>query len=257
MSDFQKKLVTAFNERQAYVLNEVLREAFDTLARASDFRELKDVIGELMAIQQRTEQNVERLIQIQEKHIEIETRNAVYLEQLIQAQMRTEARLDELAYAQARTETRLEELVRGLPTLTNGLDDTPREVSNLRASVNYALENEAFRKLPDLLQERYAITLSQPLIRAEIGGYEIDLFGQGTHGKQFITLVGAIRLRLDEYRGRGEHDVFEELEQKIQAVMQETEVDEVIRVLVTHYATRGILQQAQERGILVIQSFEW
>ena len=32
---------------------------------------------------------------------------------------------------------------------------------------------------------------------------------------------------------------------------------EIVRLLITHYATKGFLKKAEEKGIIVVQSFEW
>jgi hypothetical protein len=47
------------------------------------------------------------------------------------------------------------------------------------------------------------------------------------------------------------------LEDKVQAVISEYGQAEIVRVLVTHYAKRGFLDLAGEKGIIVVQSFEW
>ena len=44
---------------------------------------------------------------------------------------------------------------------------------------------------------------------------------------------------------------------KVQAVREEYQTGEIIRVVVTHFATKGALKKAQEQGIIVVQSFEW
>jgi len=48
-----------------------------------------------------------------------------------------------------------------------------------------------------------------------------------------------------------------ELEDKVGAVRQEYGKEEIVRILVTHYATKGFIKKAQDRGVLVVQSFEW
>ncbi len=43
--------------------------------------------------------------------------------------------------------------------------------------MSYAFENEAFRKLPAFLKENYGIEIKERLIREDIGGKEINIFG--------------------------------------------------------------------------------
>ena len=51
--------------------------------------------------------------------------------------------------------------------------------------------------------------------------------------------------------------MFEELEDKVKAVIEEYGNVEIVRVLISHYATKGFLEQAMKKGIIVIQSFGW
>jgi hypothetical protein len=68
-------------------------------------------------------------------------------------------------------------------------------------------------------------------------------------------VVGEAKARLDDRRVK--RDVFEELKDKVEAVLSEYGQAEIVQVLITNYATKGFLQQAKERGIIVVQSFEW
>ena len=56
---------------------------------------------------------------------------------------------------------------------------------------------------------------------------------------------------------RGERDVFEELDEKARAVKNEYGKIEIVRLLITHYATKGFIKKAKENGVIVVQSFEW
>ncbi len=68
--------------------------------------------------------------------------------------------------------------------------------------------------------------------------------------------MGESKLRLDERKDKRIKEVFEELEDKVEAVKKEYGDKEVVRILITHCATKGFLNKAKERGIIVIQSFE-
>ncbi len=69
--------------------------------------------------------------------------------------------------------------------------------------------------------------------------------------------MGESKLRLDERRDEGINEVFEELEEKVIAVKKEFGDVEILRLLITHYATKGFLREASKRGIIVVKSFEW
>ena len=32
---------------------------------------------------------------------------------------------------------------------------------------------------------------------------------------------------------------------------------EVVRILVCHFATKGFIKEAEDKGVIVVQSFEW
>ena len=163
----------------------------------------------------------------------------------------------ELAEAQRRTEITVAELAEDIRILVRGLGETRSEVGGLSRSVSYALENEAYRGLPKVLKRSYGIELKDRLIRAEIGGKEINIFGRAKRDGRDVLVVGEAKLRLDERRKKGERDVFEELEEKGRAVRWEYGETEIVSVLITHYATKGFMREAKERNIIVIQSFEW
>ena len=54
-----EKLSTVFDEGQAQVLAEVIYNSYNDLVRREDFSELKEIVRDLGATQQRTEQRVE------------------------------------------------------------------------------------------------------------------------------------------------------------------------------------------------------
>jgi len=285
--EIKKKLEKVFDKKQAIVLSEVISDAYSDLVKTSDFNELKGIVRELAEAQKRTEIKVEELAEAQkrteirvEELAEAQKRTEIRVEELAEAQKRTEIRVEELAEAQKTTEKRLdsltikvEELAVSVTTLTNdvnvltenvnilakGLDETRGEVGGLARSISYAFENEVYRMLPDLLKKKYPITMHEKIIRTEIGNKEVNIFGKADQNGKEVFVVGEAKLRLDERRvkKREEPDVFEELEDKVKAVIEEYGDVEIVRVLISHYATKGFLEQAKKKGIIVIQSFEW
>jgi len=225
------KLGTVFARPQAVMLAEVITGAYNDLVKTSDFNELKAIVKELAQAQK----------------------------ELAQAQNRTELRVEELAEAQkelteAQKETQVE-----IKKLAQGLRQTNGHLGGLSRSVAYGLENEAYRMLPGLLKTQYGIEMSERLVRTTIAGEEINIFGRGQRQGQDILLVGETKLRLDERRQkkRGRKEVFEQLAAKAEAVASVYPDIEIVLLLITHFARPGILKQAEEAGIIVVQSFEW
>lgn len=157
----------------------------------------------------------------------------------------------DLAEAQKRTE---EELA----TLTGVVRETNRELGGLGRSFAYALENEAYRNLPRVLEARFGIVLTEKMVRTEVGREEVNLLGRGTREGRNLWIVGETKARVDLRTGRkGDLDLFGQLERKVAAVREAYGEVEVVRLILTHFATRDFLAEAERRGVLVIQSFEW
>jgi hypothetical protein len=182
--------------------------------------------------------------------------------ELAEAQKGSEARLtrleiavEKLAEAQERTEEEIRKLV-------IGLNDSRKEVGSLSKTMSYAFENEAYRNLPKVLGERYGIIVKEKLLRTEIGGKEINIFARAERKGKEVVIVGEAKLKLDERierykRERYEDDVYKELEDKVEAVKGEYIGIEPLRILVCHFATTGFIKEAEKKGIIVVQSFEW
>ncbi len=232
-TEMMRKLSAVFDPRQAKVLTEVITEAYSDLVRARDFNELKDIVRELAEAQKRTELRVEELTRAQE-----ETRQ--------QIQALTQA-MEALARAQEESHRQIQELARQM-------GDVRREVGGLGRSMSYALENEAYRMLPTFLAQKYGIQVTERFIRTYIGDEEINLFGRGRRDGKEVLIIGEVKVRLEE--GRRE-DPFEQLEEKARVVQEAYPGEEILLVLITHHAHPTVLQRAQEKGILVVQSFEW
>ncbi len=171
----------------------------------------------------------------------------------------------DLAQAQERTELQMERTEQQIQRLAQVVEGTNRELGGLSRSMSYALENEAYRVLPALLRAQHGIEVEERIVRAEVGGKEINVFGRGKRAGQSVLIVGEVKLRLDERRGAqaAEADVLAELDEKVGVVRQAYPDATIVPLLVTHYARVAFLQtespfgKAQERGIIVVQSFEW
>ncbi|MGE0083605.1 MAG: hypothetical protein AB7S75_04220 [Desulfococcaceae bacterium] len=244
----------------------------------TEFNELKEIAGELgrtvkelAVVQIRTEKRLEELTQAQnrtEKRFEelaqrvnelaqAQSRTEKRVEELAEAQNRTEKRVEELAEAQNRTEKRVEELAEAqnrtekeVAKLTGAVVQLRHQVGGLSKSVAYALENEAFRKLPDYLKSNHHIHIKEKFVRKFIGGEEINIFGMAERNGGEILIVGESVLKLDD------RSKLAQLEKNVQAVKQFFP-QQIFPLIITHFAHPEVLEKAKEQGILVVQSFEW
>jgi hypothetical protein len=98
--------------------------------------------------------------------------------------------------------------------------------------------------------------MTERLVRTEIAGQEINLFGRAQRAGRPVLIIGESKARLDERRQK-KQDVFAQLAAKIKAVKNHYPDQEIVPVIITHYARPQALQQAQAEGIIVVQSFEW
>ena len=209
-----------FGKRQADVLMEFLDIVNETV-KAKDFNELKAIVAEIAKGQK----------------------------ELVEAQKRTEQRIEELAEAQKRTEKEVRELARALRR-------TRTELGGLSKSMSYAFENEAFRMIPKVLKEKYGIEVEKRFVREDIGGKEINIFGRGKKDGRDVLIIGETKLRIEK-PDKELKTLLEDFEEKIEAVKKEFGDVEIIKVFVTHFAGKNFLREAEKKGIIVIQSFEW
>jgi hypothetical protein len=206
-----------------------------------DFSELKAIVADI-AISQRELAEAQKRTELSMKEL------SKSHGELAEAQKRTEVRMEELAEAQKRTEEEVRKLA-------IGLHDTRVHLGDLSRSFGYAFENEAYRNLPKLLYDRYGYEVKERVVRAEVGGKEINFFGKAIKNGKEIYIVGESKVRLDEGKWRSE--VFDYLQEKINAVQEVYGDVPILPILVTHFATQGFIKEATQKGIIVIQSYEW
>ena len=251
--EIRHRLEEVFEDVQARVLTDVIVSAYDELVKTSDFNELKEIVRDLAIAQKRTEVEIQKLTKgLDELRIEVGGLSKGLDELRIEVGGLSKG-LKENRQELGGLSKGLKENRQELGGLSKGLKENRQELGGLSRSFGYAFENEAYRMLPKVLSDIYGIQLKEKLIRAEIGGKEINILGKATMNGKDVVVVGEAKTRLDE--GRKKPDVFEELEEKVLAAKEEYK-KEVVRVLVTHYATKGFMKKAKDKGIIVVQSFE-
>jgi len=229
------KITPPIRQEMIKIIDARIREAHVT---KEDFSELKNIVKDLAAAQKRTELKMEELVIAQKELAEAQ-------KELAEAQKRSELKIGEMAEAQKNTAVEIKKLTKSL----NG------QIGGVGRSLGYALENEAYRHLPELLKRKYGIDVKEKMIRSQIGGKEINVFGRAEKDGREVLVVGEAKVRLDERRKINED--FDELEEKVQAVMAEYGQKEIVKLLIAHYARKLALDMARDKGIIVVQSFEW
>jgi len=163
----------------------------------------------------------------------------------------------ELAEAQKQTESkvsllsdRMDEMAQALTQLAIESKNMRIELGGISNSLGYSLENEAYRKLPKYLKDNHGIEITERMIRREVAGEEINFFGRGRRNGKPVLVVGETKFRLTS----GD---FAQLDRKLDAVKREYQSEEIVPLLVTHFASDREKERATNRGVIVAQSFEW
>jgi chromosome segregation ATPase len=271
----KEEIKKVFKKEQAKVLIAIV-DIVDETVKAKDFNELKEIVrqigvklSELIQAQKETDQKIKELTEAQKRTdqkvaelAEAQKKTEQKVAELIEAQKRTEQRVEELAQAQKKTEEEVRELTRQVRALTEEmreikmeLRDVRRELGGLGKSFSYSLENEAFRMLPKFLKEKYSIEIEEKFIRKEIGGKEINIFGFGKKDGKSIIVIGEARSRIDT-REKIE-EVLQDVEEKEKVVAEEYKGFDIVKIIITHFASNLSLELANQRGVIIIQSFEW
>jgi hypothetical protein len=253
------KITPPIKQEIVKIIDARIKEAHVT---KEDFSALKNIVkdlgvkvGELAEAQKRTENKVEELAEAQKRTEGRLEELTTAQKELAEAQKRTELKVEALAEAQQKTEMAITRLTESVHEMSQNLNKLNKEVAGLGKSFGYHLENEAYRHLPDILQKRYGIAIKEKIIRAGIGGREINLFCPAFKDGREVLVVGEARTKLDVKKEQPE--VFADLEEKVQAVLAEYPQAEIVRLVVTHFASNSVLDKAKKRGIIVVQSFEW
>ena len=240
-----RRFEQVFERRQATMLADTFKEAYDGLVRQSDFTELKEIVKDLGAAQQRTEAKIADLT---DKMGDLTGK----VDDLTKKMDDLTGKVSSLAEAQQQTEI-------ALTKLAGSIENLAQEVGGLSRGMSYAMENEAYRLLPAFLRAHYAIELESRLIRTTLNQEELDLFAVGSRHGRPIVIVGECKLQLDERRNnrRAAERLFTQIAGKAEAIQEIYPQSEIIPLLITHYARPVILEEAKNRGVIVVQSFEW
>jgi hypothetical protein len=223
----ETELKKAFTAKQSTILSKVIFKAHSELVKADDFHELKDIVKELAEAQKGTEQRVE---------------------ELAEAQKETQKEIKILAKG-------MEELRGEVGILAKGLNLTRKDLGGVMSTLGYMLENEAYRVLPDILKERYGIEVVEKFLRRSIKSLginkegEINIYSRGLCKGKEITIIGEARSQL----GMDDIDDINDLSDKL----EELHKGNKFLIAVTHYARESAIKYGKEKGVEIIQSFEW
>lgn len=262
-----------------------LRDIVKNLATAQErterrVEELGAAQERLTTAQERTEKKVEKLAEAQDRLTAAQERTEKKIEELAEAQKQTEKKVEELAEAEKRTEKRLEKLVEAqeqtekqvkelviaqkqtvedLKIESKKHKETREHMGGLSMSFGYTLENEAYKKLPELIARDFGIIVKEKptrkYIRDNKGKFiEVNLFSQGEkkeNGKaKTVTIIGESKSQLSK------NDVDKFLRKKMKRL--EGLYEDVFMVLVTHMISdHDVEAYANQKQIKLYYSYDF
>ncbi|NSW79347.1 MAG: hypothetical protein HPY54_09985 [Chthonomonadetes bacterium] len=268
-------------EQRVAELAEFQRRAYEEF---QEYRKQTDArFAELAEAQRRTEQRVEELAELQrrayEEFQEYRKQTDARFAELAEAQRRTEQRLEELAEAQRRTEERLEKLAEefaeyrkytdarfaklaeaqrrtqeALLSLTETVRDLQKQLGGLSQTVGYVLENEALKRLPELLLNDFGVRVQGKLRRLYVKdktgrSIEVNIFGTGERDGETVTIVGESKSQLS----KNDIDCF--LRRTIGGL--EGVYTNIFPVLITHMTSEPDAEEyARSLGVAVYFSYD-
>ncbi|MBU1261789.1 hypothetical protein KKG61_01200 [bacterium] len=227
----QTTLTPALRFEIKELIDERIREKHVT---REDFTELKDIVKEIAREQ--------RELTIAQKETQKEMKEA-------------QKEIKSLALAIKDTK---EELKGDIKELRRDLNYTRKDLGGVTSTLGFMLENEAYRILPKLLKDRYKIEVKERFLRRSIRSFgieaegEVNVFSHGLQqdtGKK-VVIIGEAKSQL------GKDDIDDLLDTVAKLKDIEKEQGRFLLV-VTHYTKETVVEYAKEKGVEVIQSFEW
>jgi hypothetical protein len=193
--------------REAFlcVMEEVEEKTRVAAVGRGDFNELKEVVRDLAAAQNRTELRVEELTQAQ-------NRTELRVEELAQAQERTEASVRALTEAQERTEA-------SVRALADDQKDMRKQMGGLAMAVGYGIEDRLIPHLKAFARREFGIEVTLVDRRNVIypdGAYdEVNLFAEGAKDGRSLFLIGECKAQ----PGKKDFDRFSKMIQRLQTLL--------------------------------------
>jgi hypothetical protein len=163
----------------------------------------------------------------------------------------------EIAEEQRKLAKEQKEAQKEIRILALTMKDTRRDLGGVTSTLGFMLENEAYRVLPGILKDRYGIEVKERFLRQSIRSLgikdegEINIFSRGVYKDKGteVVIIGESKSQL----GRDDIDDLLELSAKLNLI----DKGEKFLLAITHYARETVIKYAREKGVEVIQSFEW
>ncbi|MFH1860359.1 MAG: hypothetical protein ABH870_05040 [bacterium] len=252
------------------LIDERIREKH---VRQEDFTELKDIVKEIAKeqreianTQKRTELIVKELVNVQ-KETQKEIKELAMTikdtrEELRETKEELKGTKEEMKGTKEEMKGTMEELKDKLKGTNDKfsieLNYTRRDLGGITSTLGFMLENEAYRILPKMLKDRYGIEIKERFLRRSIKSFgikeegEVNIFSHGVQqdtGTK-VVIIGEAKSQL----GKDDIDALLSTVARLQTIDKD---QSRFLLMVTHYTKETVVEYAKEKGVEIIQSFEW
>jgi hypothetical protein len=194
--------------------------------------------------------------------------NEIHLKELYKFQQETETNFDKITnaftqlnktlkttnYQLERITQELEQSILQRQELSKSLKDIQEEFCRFMDSMCYSLEDRAIKSLPMVLERKYGIVITSPLLRkfVKYSGqeYEVNIYGTGYIESKELFIVGEAKPQLT----KDSIDRFLEVIQYIEKFNRTAE--ERFIFIITCSASPEVEQYAKNKEIEIIWSYE-
>ena len=180
LEDLKRTLQRAFTEQQSSTLAKCLYEYYQPVVHQREMAAIRDTLTRVVAIQERTDERLDRIAATQD---------------------RMAATQDRLAASQEGMRGDIEHLVEVTKALVWGQNDLRKQVGGIALSVGQGLEAYAMERIPTLLEQQfgYVAKSAMPEFLGPDGDTsEIDVVYRGRHEGRRIVVLCEVKTNITE-----------------------------------------------------------
>jgi hypothetical protein len=180
LEDLKRTLQPAFTEQQSSTLAKCLYEYYQPVVHQREMAAIRDTLTRVVAIQERTDERLDRIAATQD---------------------RMAATQDRLAASQEGMRGDIEHLVEVTKALVWGQNDLRKQVGGIALSVGQGLEAYAMERIPTLLEQQfgYVAKSAMPEFLGPDGDTsEIDVVYRGRHEGRRIVVLCEVKTNITE-----------------------------------------------------------
>ena len=202
LEELTRTLQPAFTEQQTNTLATSLYEYCQPIVHQREMAAIRDTLGRAAAIQDRTDERLERITATLDRTEErfdrltaVDERIELQLDRLAVAGEESNRRIDRLATAQESTRADIEHLAEITKEVVWGIGDLRKQFGGITISVDQGLEAYAMERIPTLLEQQfgYQTKSAMPEFLGPDGDTsEIDVVYRGRHEGRLIAEYACI-----------------------------------------------------------------